>query len=91
MSEAELHWLRQRLQGGKLTKAEQGKLRFRLPVGLVYDPADHIVLDPDEAVQEAFRLVFTLGSVSFAKSRICGLSPTFDEKLNKTAGDKLEG
>src|SRR5436190_8729413 len=60
MSEAELHWLRQRLQGGKLTKAEKGKLRFRLPVGLVYDPADHIVLDPDEAVQEAVRLVFTL-------------------------------
>src|SRR5713226_7985664 len=60
MSEAELHWLHQRLQGGKLTKAEQGKLRFRLPVGLVYDPADHIVLDPDEAVQEAVRLVFTL-------------------------------
>src|SRR6266550_7432192 len=77
MSEAELHWLKSRLQGGKLTKAEQGQLRFRLPVGLVYDPADHIVLDPDEAVQEAFRLVFTLGSVSFAKSRICGLSPTF--------------
>ena len=34
MSEAELHWLHQRLQGGKLTKAEQGKLRFRLPSGL---------------------------------------------------------
>jgi len=60
MSEAELHWLRQRLQGGKLTKAEQGHLRFRLPVGLVYDPAGHVVLDPDEAVQEAVRLVFTL-------------------------------
>jgi DNA invertase Pin-like site-specific DNA recombinase len=60
MSEAELHWLRQRLQGGKLTKAEQGSLRFRLPVGLVYDPVGHIVLDPDEAVQEAVRLVFTL-------------------------------
>jgi len=60
MSEAELHWLYQRLQGGKLTKAEQGKLRFRLPSGLVYDPVSKIVLDPDEAVQEAIRLVFTL-------------------------------
>src|ERR1044071_8271757 len=38
MSEAELHWLRQRLVGGKLAKAEQGQLRFRLPVGLIYDP-----------------------------------------------------
>jgi DNA invertase Pin-like site-specific DNA recombinase len=60
MSEAELHWLRQRLHGGKLTKAEQGELRFRLPVGLVYDPIGRIVLDPDEEVQAAVRLVFDL-------------------------------
>jgi DNA invertase Pin-like site-specific DNA recombinase len=60
MSEAELHWLKSRLQGGKMTKAEQGQLRFRLPIGLVYDPVGRIVLDPDEAVQEAVRLVFSL-------------------------------
>ena len=60
MSEAELHWLHQRLQGGKLTKAEQGQLHFRLPIGLLYDPGGKIVLDPDEAVQEAVRLVFSL-------------------------------
>jgi DNA invertase Pin-like site-specific DNA recombinase len=60
MSEAELHWLHQRLQGGKLTKAEQGQLRFRPPSGLVYDPGGRMVFDPDEAVQEAIRLVFTL-------------------------------
>src|SRR5438094_4620928 len=60
MSEAELHWLRQRLQGGKLTKAEKAELRFRLPVGLVYDPAGKVVLDPDEEVQQAVRLVFNL-------------------------------
>jgi DNA invertase Pin-like site-specific DNA recombinase len=60
MSEAELHWLKSRLQGGKMTKAEQGQLRFRLPIGLIYDPVGRIVLDPDEAVQEAVRLVFSL-------------------------------
>ena len=60
LSEAELHWLRQRLQGGKVAKAEQGQLRFRLPIGLVYDPVGKMVLDPDEAVQEAVRLVFSL-------------------------------
>ena len=60
MSEAELHWLRQRLHGGKLTKAEQGELRFRLPVGLVYDPIGRVVLDPDEEIQAAVRLVFDL-------------------------------
>lgn len=38
MSEAELHWLRNHLQGGKLEKAQKGQPRFRLPTGLVYDP-----------------------------------------------------
>src|SRR5579859_7457758 len=60
MSEAELHWLKSRLLGGKVAKAERGILRFRLPIGLVYDPVGRIVLDPDEAVQEAVRLVFSL-------------------------------
>jgi len=60
MSEAELHWLRQRLLGGKLTKAEHGELRFRLPVGLVYDLTGKVVLDPDKEVQAAVRLVFAL-------------------------------
>ena len=58
MSEAELHWLRQRLLGGKLEKASQGQLRVRLPTGLVYDPVGQVVFDPDEAVQQAVRLVF---------------------------------
>jgi hypothetical protein len=60
MSEAELHWLKQRLLGGKLAKAEQGDLRFRPPVGLVYDPTGKMVLDPDEEVQAAVRLAFDL-------------------------------
>jgi DNA invertase Pin-like site-specific DNA recombinase len=60
MSEAELHWLRQRLVGGKLAKAEQGKLRFRLPVGLLFDAAGQIILDPDEEVRGAVQLVFDL-------------------------------
>src|SRR5260221_10986440 len=60
MSEAELHWLHQRLQGGKLTKAEQGHLRFRLPSGLIYDPVGKIVLDPDEAVAEGQPLGFSV-------------------------------
>jgi DNA invertase Pin-like site-specific DNA recombinase len=60
MSEAELHWLRQRLLGGKLAKAEKGQLRFRLPVGFIYDSADRIVIDPDEEVRGAVQLVFDL-------------------------------
>jgi DNA invertase Pin-like site-specific DNA recombinase len=65
MSEAELHWLRCRLLGGKLEKAQQGALRFRLPVGLVYDAAGRVVLDPDEEIQHAVRLVFEV----FAEKR----------------------
>lgn len=60
LSEAELHWLRARLLGGKLAKAQQGALRVKLPTGLVYDPAGRVVLGPDEAVQAAIRLVFAL-------------------------------
>jgi DNA invertase Pin-like site-specific DNA recombinase len=60
MSEAELHWLRNRLLGGKLARAEQGELRMRPPVGLVFDAAHRLALDPDEEVQQAVRLVFTV-------------------------------
>jgi DNA invertase Pin-like site-specific DNA recombinase len=65
MSEAELHWLHCRLVGGKLEKAQQGTLRFRLPVGFVYDTLGQIVLDPDEEIQHAVRQVFEV----FARSK----------------------
>jgi DNA invertase Pin-like site-specific DNA recombinase len=59
MSAAELHWIRSRLLGAKLKKAETGQLRYRPPTGLVYDPAGQLVLDPDEQVQQAVHLVFS--------------------------------
>jgi DNA invertase Pin-like site-specific DNA recombinase len=60
MSEAELHFIRARLRGGQLSKARRGELQMGLPVGLVYDPAGKVVLDPDTGVQDALRHVFTL-------------------------------
>jgi DNA invertase Pin-like site-specific DNA recombinase len=60
MSEAELHWLKARLDGGRLERAQQGRLRFLLPTGLVHNDKGQIVLDPDEQVQQAIRLVFDL-------------------------------
>ena len=60
MSEAELHFIRARLLGGQLSKARRGELQMPLPVGLVYDPAGKVVLDPDTGVQQAIRHVFTL-------------------------------
>src|SRR5207245_10146901 len=53
MSEAELHWLRNRLLGGKLARAEQGELRMRPPIALLSDAARRLALDPDEDVQHA--------------------------------------
>ena len=58
LSEAELHYLRTRLRGGILAKAGRGELRLMLPVGLVYDGADHVVLDPDTGVRAAVTMVF---------------------------------
>ena len=60
MSEAELHFIRARLIGGQRSKARRGELRMGLPVGLVYDPAGNIVLDPDTGVQQAIRHIFAL-------------------------------
>ena len=58
MSEAELHVLRARLIGGQLNKARRGELWIRPPLGFVVDPAGKLILDPDEQVQSAVRLVF---------------------------------
>ncbi|HEX5877337.1 MAG TPA: recombinase family protein [Actinomycetota bacterium] len=58
MSEAELHFIKARLRGGVLSKARRGELATPLPVGLVYDAAGHVVLDPDTGVQHAIRHLF---------------------------------
>lgn len=58
LSEAELHFIRARLRGGQLSKARRGELPMALPVGLVYDPAGKVVLDPDASVQHALRHLF---------------------------------
>jgi DNA invertase Pin-like site-specific DNA recombinase len=68
MSEAELHVLRARLEGGIRNKAQRGELRKALPVGLVWGEEEgEILLDPDEAVRGAIQTIFDrfaeLGSV----------------------------
>lgn len=60
MAQAELHFLRGRLQGGKLNKARKGELRFPLPVGFCYDDQGRIIADADDEVRGAVQLVFTL-------------------------------
>src|SRR5437870_5996816 len=59
MSEAELHVLRARLNGGIRNKAARGELRRGLPVGFVWGEADgEVRFHPDEAIVTAVRNVF---------------------------------
>lgn len=58
MSEAELHVMRARLQGGLLNKARRGELECMIPVGFVYDHQGRAALDPDKQVQDSIRLLF---------------------------------
>lgn len=60
MSQAELHFIRARLLGGKINKAKKGELRSPLPVGFCYDDEKRIILDPDEQVRHTIQLLFKL-------------------------------
>ncbi|MGY6259165.1 recombinase family protein [Paraburkholderia caledonica] len=58
MSEAELHVLKARLQGGMRNKAKRGELELPLPIGLVYHPNGSVVLDPDQQIHASLQLLF---------------------------------
>jgi DNA invertase Pin-like site-specific DNA recombinase len=58
LSEAELHVIRARLQGGILNKARRAELKTPLPIGFVYNQAEQTILDPDRQVQDSLQLFF---------------------------------
>ena len=60
ISQAELHLIRTRLQGGKINKAKKGELKFSIPTGFCYDEKNRICLDPDEQVRHTVRLFFNV-------------------------------
>lgn len=68
MSEFELITMRNRLERGRLHKAERGELFTRMPVGYVRLPSDEIIKEPDEQARSVVQLVFDkfeeLGSVN---------------------------
>jgi DNA invertase Pin-like site-specific DNA recombinase len=68
MSEAELHMLRNRLEGGQRNKARRGELFSHAPIGYMRSPGGAPVLEPDEQAREVVRLIFAkfaeLGSVA---------------------------
>ncbi len=59
MSEAELHVLKARLQGGILNKARRGELPVPLPIGFVYQGDHQVVLDPDRRITQSLEWLFT--------------------------------
>jgi len=63
MSQAELHFIRSRLLGGKQNKAKKGELRFPLPIGYCYDDFGQIVFDHDEQVREVIELFFQVFAI----------------------------
>ena len=60
MSEAELHLIRARLDGGLRNKAKRGELEQNLPVGLDRDEDGRISAAADEQVRHAIGRVFEL-------------------------------
>lgn len=60
MSEAELHLIRARLEGGLRNKATRGELVMHLPVGFDRGEDEEIVLSADEQVRHAIERVFVL-------------------------------
>jgi DNA invertase Pin-like site-specific DNA recombinase len=58
ISEVELHCIKERLDGARMSKARRGELSIRLPAGYVGGPDGQIELDPDQEVQGAIRTIF---------------------------------
>src|ERR1700730_2016543 len=58
MSEVELSTMRNRLERGKLHKAERGELILTVPCGYLKLPSGEVILDPDEQVRSTVQLVF---------------------------------
>src|SRR5271169_998616 len=58
MSEVELTTMRNRLERGKLHKAERGELILTVPCGYLKLPHGEVILDPDEQVRALVQLVF---------------------------------
>ncbi|CAB3802989.1 recombinase family protein [Pararobbsia alpina] len=90
MSEAELHILKSRLQGGILNKARRGELEMPLPIGLAYAADGRVVLDPDRQIQDTVRLLFDTfrdtGSACAVVRRLRGQKTLFPRRIRRGVG-----
>jgi DNA invertase Pin-like site-specific DNA recombinase len=89
MSEAELHLIRARLDGGLRNKAQRGELRLALPVGLDRDEDDRVVLCADEQVRRAIERVFVLWQrVGSARQVVMELIDEGQQLPRRTVGQR---
>lgn len=58
ISEVELHCIKERLDGARMSTARRGELPLRLPAGYVGGREGQIEFDPDQEVQGAIRTIF---------------------------------
>lgn len=90
MSEAELHVLKARLIGGQRNKARRGALEVPLPIGLLYDAAGAVILDPDPHIQASVRSVFdtfrAIRSASAVAARFQRDGRGFPRRIHRGAG-----
>jgi DNA invertase Pin-like site-specific DNA recombinase len=58
MSEVELHTMRNRLDRGRMNKAQRGEMFHGVPMGYVILPNDEVAFDPDEQARAVIQMVF---------------------------------
>ena len=58
ISEVELHTMRNRLDRGKMHKAERGELFMCLPIGYAWSLSKEVILEPDEQARNVVQLIF---------------------------------
>jgi DNA invertase Pin-like site-specific DNA recombinase len=89
MSEAELHLIRARLDGGLRNKAARGELVMHLPAGFDRDEGDRIVLCADEQVRHAIERVFECWRRAGSARQVVGELIADGQKLpRRSVGDR---
>ena len=58
MSEVELHTMRNRLDRGRMNKAQRGEMFHGVPMGYVILPNGAVAFDPDEQARSVMQIVF---------------------------------
>lgn len=90
LSEAELHVLKARLQGGIRNKARRGELEMKLPIGLAYREDSSVGLDPDQQIQNAVRFIFEsfrqLGSAMAVVKKFKAEGLLFPRRIHSSIG-----